>query len=187
MWCNLHYVSSRSPSQGSRGPPWATRDRKSAKNPGPDASSYTPQARPKAPGARRGPQGTEKRQKTRGPPSSSQGSRGPPWAPRHRKSAKDPGPVILSSLRSAQKTPGPASATSPNPIKFKRFGVGNRGLRAGFQPDSIRGSMAGRRADSEAFPTGVRPKSNRFIRFRAMGVTKPCNLYLKLNSSLISG
>ncbi len=36
------YVSSRSPSQGSRGRPWARRSRKSAKDPGLGLSSYPP-------------------------------------------------------------------------------------------------------------------------------------------------
>ncbi len=46
FWRNLHYSSSRSPSQGSRGPPWAPRGRQSARNPGPDLSFYPPQGLP---------------------------------------------------------------------------------------------------------------------------------------------
>ncbi len=42
LWCNLHSFSSRSRSQGSRGPPWAPRGRKSDKSQGTDLSFYTP-------------------------------------------------------------------------------------------------------------------------------------------------
>ncbi len=47
FWCNLHCCSSRGRSRGSRGPPWAPRGRKSAKNPGPDLLSYPPQGLPR--------------------------------------------------------------------------------------------------------------------------------------------
>jgi hypothetical protein len=46
-WCNLHYISSRSPSQGSRRPPWASKGRLSAKKQRPDLSFYPPQGLPR--------------------------------------------------------------------------------------------------------------------------------------------
>ena len=46
FWGNQRYFLSRGRSRGSRGPPWAPRGRKSAKNPMPDLSFYPPSGLP---------------------------------------------------------------------------------------------------------------------------------------------